>query len=343
MNGIGVDFTSSNYLDYRHGHDRLRPWRRLTTGLPPALGEFRRSARLAAELARRTGRSAGVLETSTLHAFVDGWAVLTARPAAVFIDEEAYPIGRIGLRANGLSGKVVRHFDPGHLSEALRRLPSGRRPVLLVDGLCPGCGRLAPLRELVDVLAPRRGVVLVDDTQAMGVGATASLSLPSSAPVVVVASAAKGYGVPLAVLTGPETLVRQVRHEAPTRLHGSGPSAAAQTALAQVLAVDSTEGARRRRILAELIELFQSGLRQYRLPAADGGRWPTQTVPVPREFCASVRASLLRQGVRTVAVNRRCRSGLGIAFLINAGHRPADVERAVDALAAAFAELRVAS
>lgn len=58
-----------------------------------------------------------------------------------------------------------------------------------------------------------------------------------------------------------------------------------------------------------------------------------QTVPVPWEACASVRDSLLRKGIRTVAVNRRCQEGVGIAFLINAGHTPADIERAVDALA----------
>jgi 8-amino-7-oxononanoate synthase len=342
VNSIGVDFTSSNYLDYRHSHDQLRPWRQLTTGLPPALGEFRRSKRLAAELARRTGRSAGVLETSTLHAFVDGWAALTARPAAALIDEAAYPIGRLGLRASGHIGTVVRHFDPVHVSEVVRRLPAGRRPVLLVDGMCPGCGRLAPLHELATVLAQRRGVIMVDDTQAMGVGATASLGIPPSAPVVVVASTAKGYGVPLAVLAGPASLVSRVRRSAPSRLHSSGPSAAAEAALARALAADPVEGEQRRQVLADLIALFRSGLRQCRLPMADGGQWPMQTVPVPAASCAFVHASLLRKGIRTVAVNRRCRAGLGIAFLLNAGHTSADISRAVDALAQTFAELRAA-
>ena len=322
-----VDFTSANYLGYRH--DRLPPWRELTTGRPPALGEPRAAGRLATDLAARAGRPAGVLYASTLHAFVDGWAMLD-RPLLPIVDECAYATGRIGLRANGLTATVVRHFDPAHLAAVVRRCrPAGRRPVLLVDGLCPGCGRLAPLDAYVSVLAGCGGLVLVDDTQAAGLagwrGGGSAAGLSSAAPVVVVASLAKGYGAPLAALSGPADLVARVRADGPLRVHGSGPSAAALAALGGALA----DGDRREPV-RKLVALFRDGLRRHGLPEPDGGDWPMQTIPLPDAL--TVRDALLDKGIRTVAVHRRCRPGIGLAFLITARHTPADLERATSAL-----------
>jgi 8-amino-7-oxononanoate synthase len=349
-----LDFTSSDYLSYRHSHAELRPWQRLTTGRPAVLGEPRQAMLLAAELARRTGRAAGALETSTLHALVDAWTVLAAEPVAALVDEVTYPIGRLALRANGVTATVVRHFDPRHVSEVVRTVPRGRRVVLLVDGLCPGCGQLAPLDRLAAAVAPRRGVVLVDDTQSVGLaglgptrrtpygrgggGTAAWLGLPAAAPVLIVASTAKAYGAPLAVVTGPARLVSQVRRRGPSRTHGSGPSAAAMAALAGALATEPFDAAQRRHVVAALVRRFRSSCRASGLPAPDGGRWPTQTVPVPAGTVAAVHDSLLHKGVRAVMVHRRCRPGLGIAFLITADHTPAMIDRAVRAVAQTLAE-----
>jgi 8-amino-7-oxononanoate synthase len=281
-----------------------------------------------------------LLETSALHAFVDVWAVLTEEPTTALLDAAAYPLGRMALCANG---RTVRHFDPGHVAEVLHDVPRGTRPVLLVDGLCPGCGRLAPLGDLVEVLALRHGVVLVDDTQALGLagtgpsgrspygagggGSARRLAVPSGAPLVVVASAAKGLGVPLAVLAGPAELVGAVRARGPSRVHASGPSSAAQAALAHALATDLDP---RRQVLADLVRLFRSGLRRHGLPA-DGGSWPTQTVPSDKSLEA--RDELAREGIHTVVTRRRCRRGHGVTFLINSHHTPDDIDQAVHALA----------
>ncbi|HEU5473656.1 MAG TPA: hypothetical protein VFV67_23665 [Actinophytocola sp.] len=353
----GLDFTASDYLGYRHDHAALRPWRRLTTGRPAVLGEPRQAMCLAAELARRTGRAAGVLETSTLHAMVDVWSVLTAGPVTVLVDEVAYPIGRIALRANGVTATVVRHFDPGHVCDVVAAVPRRGRVVLLVDGLCSGCGRLAPLDRLLEAVAPRRGVIVVDDTQAVGLagarptrgrpyghgggGTAAWLGLPAAAPVVLVASAAKALGAPLAVVTGPARLVAQVRRTGPSRIHAGGPSAAARAALAGALATESLDATRRRHQVAALVQRFRSLCRTYGLPAPDGGRWPTQTVPVLAGNAQAVHESLLRKGIRSVLVHRRCRPGIGIAFLITADHSAAMVDRAVRTLADVLGGVRL--
>ena len=39
----------------------------------------------------------------------------------------------------------------------------------MTDGFCPGCGRAAPLREYLESARAQRGLLVLDDTQAIGV------------------------------------------------------------------------------------------------------------------------------------------------------------------------------
>jgi 8-amino-7-oxononanoate synthase len=356
-----LDFTSSSYLGYRHGHAELPPWRELTTGRPAVLAEPRQAGRLAAELARRTGRAGGLLATSTLHAFVDVWSALGAEPVAALLDAAAYPIGRLALRAAAVAEQAVTvgHFDPDRVAEAVAALPVGPRPVLLVDGLCPDCGRLAPLPDLLAALQPRRGIVLVDDTQALGLvgvrprpgapygdgggGTAARLAVPAGARLVVVASAAKALGAPLAVVAGPARLVNRIREHGPARTHAGAPSAAARAALHSALARDGTEGVARRLWLARLVRELRRLLHERGIPRVGGRLGPTQVVPLTTPTAAAgVLDGMRRAGVRAVAVHRRCGPGAGIAFLLTARHTPDDLARAADALATVLARVRSA-
>jgi 7-keto-8-aminopelargonate synthetase-like enzyme len=113
------------------------------------------------------------------------------------------------------------------------------------------------------------------------------------------------------------------------RSHGSGPSAAAYAAIGCALA----DGDRREMVL-KLVGLFRNMLWRHGLPEPDGGDWPMQTIPV--QDALRVRDALLDKGIRAVPVHRRCRPGIGLAFLITARHTPADLERAVSALVEAL-------
>ncbi|WDZ82897.1 aminotransferase class I/II-fold pyridoxal phosphate-dependent enzyme [Micromonospora cathayae] len=337
-----MDFTSSSYLGYRHGHAELSPWQALTTGRPAGLAEFPQADRLARDVARRMGRADAVLATSTLHGLVDVWSVLHRQPTVALIDEAAYPIARMALRVSGAAGDqvVVPHFGAAAVARAVRALPLGVRPVLLVDGLCTGCGRLAPIPDLLTALAPRRGLVLVDDTQAFGLvgaapdpgapyghgggGVSAALALPPSARLVVVASAAKAFGAPLAVVAGPPDLIDLVRRYGPCRVHASAPSAASQAALGHALADDADAAARRVR-LDRLVRVFRARLRDHGVSTANTGNWPTQLVPVTAAVADRTVDRLRRAGVRTVCVRPACGTGLRLIFLVTADHRMPDV------------------
>ena len=91
-----LDFSSALYLGLRHPSRSLAPWDRLTTGTPAALGEPPAAGRVAAALAGLQGSEAAVLARSTLHAFLDCFAVLGGPARPVLVDGGAYPIARWG-------------------------------------------------------------------------------------------------------------------------------------------------------------------------------------------------------------------------------------------------------
>ena len=64
-------------------------------------------------------------------------------------------------------------FD-GHDIEQLKHLVAraeshGCQPVILTDGYCPACRQVSPLAAYARAIEPAGGLVIVDDTQALGV------------------------------------------------------------------------------------------------------------------------------------------------------------------------------
>src|SRR5262249_58173794 len=98
-----------------------------------------------------------------------GW--LADRRFRVHMDAGAYPIARWGMERAAARGAPVirfRHYDAAQLERSLRN-SMARPPVVVVDGFCPACGRRAPLAEYLQCVRRRRGLLLIDDTQALGI------------------------------------------------------------------------------------------------------------------------------------------------------------------------------
>lgn len=172
MSQAGVlDFTSACYLGLRHPCRALQPWRRLTTGMPAALAEPCSARAVSRALARLVGAECAVLATSTLHAFWDLFVALGTDGIACYLDAGAYPIAGWGVERAAACGAPVRRFphqDPAALGRLLGSRPAGRVPVV-TDGVCPGCGSVAPVRRYLQVLGPLGGLLVVDDTQGLGI------------------------------------------------------------------------------------------------------------------------------------------------------------------------------
>lgn len=347
-----LDFTSALYLGLRHPSPSLRSWSGLTTGKPAALEPPPGSAIIAGKFAALVGCERATPVASTLHLFWDLFGLLARDQVRIYMDEGTYAIARWGVERAAARGVPVRRF-PHHDPAVLRTLieqdrHAGRCPIVVADGLCPVCGNPAPVAEFLQSAARHGGLVVLDDTQALGVlgeqdaapygrGGGGSLRWQGveSSDVIVGSSLAKGLGVPMAMLAGSARLIRRFEAQSETRVHCSPPSIANLHAAEHALAVNRTDGDRLRRYLAQLVRRFRAGLRAIGL-AADGGLFPVQTLRPAGVAADVLHGRLLRLGIRTIVI-RRCREiGAQVAFLITALHRRSDIDQAVEAIGRAM-------
>jgi 8-amino-7-oxononanoate synthase len=169
-----LDFTSALYLGIDHDWFSLAPWTKLSLGKPAALQDPPGAAQAEAELAALTGCEAALLAPSTLHLFVDLLPILARPEAAIFIDRHSYRMAWWGAAQAAAAGVRCNRFGPNDPEQLERLLARSRRlrPIVISDGLCIATGRTAPLAEYAELAARRKGVLVIDDTQALGIYAT---------------------------------------------------------------------------------------------------------------------------------------------------------------------------
>jgi 8-amino-7-oxononanoate synthase len=346
-----LDFTSALYLGLRHPSGSLRAWSALTTGKPIVLETPAAAVDVAGQLAALQGCQRATLLPSTLHLFWDLFGLLADEQVRIYMDEGAYRIARWGVERAAAQGVAVRtfaHHDAAAARALIERDGRGRsRPVILTDGFCPLCGEPAPIASLLQIVERHGGQLVLDDTQAFGVlgeqpcaatpfgrGGGGSLKWHgvSSPHAIAGSSLAKAFGVPIAVLSGSQPLIRRFEQRSETRLHCSPPSLAALHAAEHALAINRAQGDRRRLYMSRLVARFRAELRHIGL-AAHGGLFPVQMINARNRIDArTLHLRLLGRGIRAVLV--RCCRGIEmrLGFLINALHRPADIDRVIEAL-----------
>lgn len=344
-----LDFTSALYLGFRHPSRSLGPWASLSTGRPAVLGPSPGAEGVAAKLAALIGCQSAVLLPSTLHLFWDLFGLLAEERIAIHLDEGAYAIARWGVEraaAHGTPVRQFRHQSPESLLASVRRDASqDLRPVVVADGFCPGCGEFAPLPDYLNMVRDHGGLLVLDDTQALGVlgrsprpdapygegGGGSLCHFGIGGPEIISAnSLAKGFGVPVAVLTGTTSLIEKFMKRSPTRSHCSPPSVAVIRAAERALSINETHGERLRRTLAERVGRFRFQLRQAGF-AARGGLFPVQVLEEMQDTpAAELHRRLLDRGVRSVLLRGHGHGAIG--FLITAGHRPEDIDHAAERL-----------
>jgi 8-amino-7-oxononanoate synthase len=243
----------------------------------------------------------------------------------------------------------VAHHDPAALERSLRGDP--RRPVVLVDGLCPACGGPAPLGAYLAAVRRHRGLLVVDDTQAAGIlggpggavpawgrGGGGSLphhGLERAADVLLVTSFAKALGAPVAAIGGSRTMIDRYEACADTRVHCSPVSVAAVRTLAHALAVNASRGERLRQRAARAVERFRRGLRDLGLDA-DGGTFPVQALaPLPRPEAAGLDRHLLDAGIRAVPQSWAGGAEGRSVFVLTARTGDADIDAALAGISSA--------
>lgn len=300
------------------------------------------------------GCEQATLGPSTLHLFWDLFGMMAGDSVAIYMDDGVYPIAQWGIERAAARNVPVRSF-PHHDVEALRRLlkrdaRGSARPVVVTDGYCPDCSKPAPLAGYLESTQLFGGSLVMDDTQAIGIfGYAPGNGLPygsggggmmrwndvTDPKVLVISSLAKGFGVPIAVLSGSRAAVQCFEEKSDTRVHCSPPSVTVVHAAKHALAVNHEHGDALRLRLAQLVRHFRKRLQETGL-SASGGFFPVQTLAdVPGIDAQRLHERLLRSGIKTILRRGRCGYGARLSFLITALHRPHDIDCAINAIASA--------
>jgi 8-amino-7-oxononanoate synthase len=346
-----LDLTGSLYLGLRHPSAELGGWDALTAGVPAALDRGRPARSVAARLAGLVGAESSLLFRSTLHACLDLFS--SCRDEAVLVDAASYPVARwplAGRRCAGVPVRTFPHRDLAGLGRLLRALNGrGRRALVVADGYCTGCGRAAPVAGYLEALRPYGGVLVLDDTQALGIlGRDPGPEAPYgrggggtmrwagvSGPVLQVDSLAKGFGAPLAVVAGPARLIEEIRTHGPTRVHSSAPSTTDLRAADRALTVNARSGDRLRARLLWLVRRFRRRLtdRGVRLGS---GEFPVQRLrPTDRRRAAAMCSWLGAVGLRSLVTVPPCSPGAAVTVVLTATLSAPQVDWAADLLAEA--------
>jgi 8-amino-7-oxononanoate synthase len=344
-----MDFTSALYLGLRHPSHLLRPWPRFSLGVPAALDAPPDAERIARQIARLQGCESGVLGTSTLHLFWDLFGMLAKQPVSIFVDAEAYPIARWGIEratARGVAVREFKHGDPEDLQRKLRRhFRDTLKPIVVTDGFDLDRGRPAPLGAYLDSVREYGGMLVVDDTQALGIfGRSPGRRAPygrgggglvrqygiCNPDLLVISSLAKAFGAPVAALSGSRAMIEEFKQKSETRVHCSPPSIAVMRAAEHALCVNAAHGDRLRFRLARIVMRFRRRAAHAGFQC-DGGLFPVQTLNTSSRIASYLHRQLARRGIRTVLRNSDGRQRL--TFVLTARHTPEAIDHATAALA----------
>lgn len=346
------DFTCALYLGMRHASVELRPWAQLTTGTPAAVRRVPGAAAIARDLAALQGCDAATLVPSTLHGAWDLGGLLDRRRDTLHVDGETYPILRVAAlraRTRGVTVRPVAHHDAAALERSVGS--DARRPVMLVDGLCPACGGPAPLGAYLEAVRRRGGLLVIDDTQAAGIlggpggavpewgrhggGSLRHHGLERAPDVLLLTSFAKGLGAPVAAIGGSAKMVDRYEACADTPVHSSPVSVAAVHALQHALAVNRSRGERLRHRVAVAVTRFRRGLREIGIDV-EGAIFPVQALPsLTRPAALDLHRHLLAAGIRAVPQSRAGGAEGRSVFVLTARSQEADIDAALAAISSA--------
>jgi 8-amino-7-oxononanoate synthase len=249
----------------------------------------------------------------------------------------------------GAAVRIFPHHDPTALKAELGAALRDRAPVVVTDGFCPSCGRVAPLADYQALTRSARGWLVVDDTQALGIlGHSPSARMPygrggggslrwsgiSGPETLVFSSLAKGFGAPLAVLAGSKASIGKFEEESLTRVHCSPPSIAALHAAERAVSCNRRDGEARRAKLLELVRRFRRGLSTIGV-IAGRGLFPVQTLRTKGAIPAlELHRRLADRGVHAV-LNRAADGQPRVSFILTSRHTSAEIDAAVTAVAEA--------
>jgi 8-amino-7-oxononanoate synthase len=344
------DFTSAVYLGFNNASRQLPPWRYLTTGVPAALYESALNKWVAGKVAKMQGLERGILAPSSLHLFWDVFG-RTRKETLILYDDKIYAVGKWGLERATLRGATVVSFHHQDADSLKHKIQTYAQPssslVVLTDGWCPHCGQPAPLPEYIQVIRKYKGLLMVDDTQALGIlGANACQKSPygqggggllqwynlQGDDMVTICSLAKAFGVPVAAMCGSRKWIENFKKHSETRVHTSPVSTAHVHAAFHVLTENKNKGSMLRHKLLKNVALFKQQLLDIGI-ATKGDVFPVQTLKLPAGTNVhNLYQQLLDENIRALLLEPHRGRKPVISLCISASHTSEQIRRATSCI-----------
>ncbi|MBW8055693.1 MAG: 8-amino-7-oxononanoate synthase [Nitrospira sp.] len=290
------------------------------------------------ELADFVGSPRALLFSTGYMANLGVVTALSDRHSIVFEDKLNHASLIDAARLTQAKVKRYPHADMERLTTMLAN--SAVPSVIASDAVFSMDGDLAPLQRLLPLARAHKAWLLVDDAHGIGVlgpggrGSLAHLDIATQAPVILMGTLGKAFGVFGAFVAGDEPLIETLIQHARTYIYTTAlPPAVAEATRASLQIVRSEEWRRER--LQSLVDRFVEQATQMGL-SLTGARTPIQPVILGSPEAAVAASRTLRaQGILVPAIRPPTvapgTSRLRITF--SAAHEPAHVDRLLQALA----------
>ena len=290
------------------------------------------------ELADFVGSPRALLFSTGYMANLGVVTALSDRHSIVFEDKLNHASLIDAARLTQAKVKRYPHADMERLTTMLAN--SAVPGVIASDAVFSMDGDLAPLQRLLPLARAHKAWLLVDDAHGIGVlgpggrGSLAYLDIATKAPVILMGTLGKAFGVFGAFVAGDEPLIETLIQHARTYIYTTAlPPAVAEATRASLQIVRSEEWRRER--LQSLVDRFVEQATQMGL-SLTGARTPIQPVILGSPEAAVAASRTLRaQGILVPAIRPPTvapgTSRLRITF--SAAHEPAHVDRLLQALA----------
>jgi 8-amino-7-oxononanoate synthase len=331
-----IDFTSALYLGMHHSWRSLKPWISMTTGKPAVLEESSSTADLQNKLTRFCNSST-LLSSSTLHLAWDIFSIFNKNNTVLLYDRSAYPILRWGCefaRCKGFEAYEIGHHDPDSIKKTIndhKVCLDKKRPVIVCDSYCTGCGSFSPLAKYYSFVNLFDGFIICDDTQTFGIfgsspnqfapygtkgnGIGAWLNIPRYR-YILLSSMQKGYGVPCAFISANQSIIRSFLHNSKARTHCSSPSSAAIASGLNAIHLEDLYGSAMRSHLYHRVSYFRKCFRDYNIPLLNT-IFPLQTIRLTHRYDIVTLHRLLKLNSIQSLLHHHCTSFLPqISFAI---------------------------
>ncbi len=312
-------------------------------------GKFRPQVELERDLAGFLGTEAALTYASCWNANAALLDALCDRPTAVFSDALNHASIIDGTRLARPAHKAVyEHANPANLRRLLAEAPATERRLIVTDGVFSMEGDLAPMAELAELAAAHDATLIVDDSHGIGVvGDTGRGVLERfgllGAPIVITGTLGKALGGAAGgFVAGGEALCAVLEQRSRPQLYSNGlpPTVAtsAGRALAELRDEPGLVAALRANTAAMRGSLEAAGLSPL---AGESAILPIIVGETARAIEISRR--LLDRGVYVTGFGYPVvpEGTARVRIQVSAALSEAQIERAVDALAAVIGELGV--